>query len=193
MADQTGTMKLCCWEKNVDELKEYSTYDFRNSSVGTFRDEKTLTLRGNSSFPLRTNKDDNITTPQFDIKDVDISDVINDARIIGTQYCNLYWGCISCGSKLDSVEHEFYKCLKSHIVQERSNYKFQASCNILFASAGGHKLLKACTPVIKSLQGDSIDNQAEQSLLKTKHLMVVTYSERDDYIKSIVVSSNPVM
>ena len=130
----------------------------------------------------------------IEIKDEDNTDVINDARIIGTQYCNLYWGCISCGSKLDSaVEHEYCKCSKCHIVQERSNCEFQTSCNILFAAAGGHKLLKACTPVIKSLLGDSFHNQAEQSLLKIKDMMVVTYSKRDDYIKSIVIASNPVM
>uniref|UniRef100_A0A1X7U717 Replication protein A OB domain-containing protein n=1 Tax=Amphimedon queenslandica TaxID=400682 RepID=A0A1X7U717_AMPQE len=70
LADQTGTIKLCCW------------------------DEKTLTLRRNSSFTLTTNKDD-ITTPNFEIKDEDNTDIINDARIIGMQYCNLYWGCIS--------------------------------------------------------------------------------------------------
>ena len=83
--------------------------------------------------------------------------------------------------------------VNGHIVQERSNCEFQASCNILFAAAGGHKLLKTCTPVIKSLLGNSIDNQAEQSLLKIKDQMVVTYSKKDDYIKSIVISSNPVM
>uniref|UniRef100_A0A1X7V2P4 Uncharacterized protein n=1 Tax=Amphimedon queenslandica TaxID=400682 RepID=A0A1X7V2P4_AMPQE len=97
LANQTGTI-------NVDQLKDYSSYDFTNLSVGTFRNEKTLTLRGNSSFTLTPNKDDDITTPHFDIKDEDNSDIINDARIIGTQYCNLYWGCISCGSKLDSVD-----------------------------------------------------------------------------------------
>uniref|UniRef100_A0A1X7VAD8 Replication protein A OB domain-containing protein n=1 Tax=Amphimedon queenslandica TaxID=400682 RepID=A0A1X7VAD8_AMPQE len=24
LADQTGTIKLCCWEKNVDQLEQYS-------------------------------------------------------------------------------------------------------------------------------------------------------------------------
>uniref|UniRef100_A0A1X7TGM5 Uncharacterized protein n=1 Tax=Amphimedon queenslandica TaxID=400682 RepID=A0A1X7TGM5_AMPQE len=65
-------------------------------------DEKTLTLRGNNSFILTPDKDNN-TTPNFEIKDEDNTDFINDARIIGTQYCNLYWGCISCGRKLDLV------------------------------------------------------------------------------------------
>ena len=187
MADLTGTIKLCCWEKNVDQLEEYSSYEFKNLLVGTFRDEKTLTMRGNSSFTLTPNKDD--PTIHFEIKDEDNTEVINDARIIGTQYCNLYWGCINCGNKLDPVEYDYCKCLKCHIVQERANSEFQASCNILFAATGGHKLLKACTPVIKSLLGDSIDNQAEQSLLKIKEPMVVTYSKKDDYIKSIDVSS----
>ena len=63
LADQTGTIKLCCWEKNVGQLEEYSSYDFTNLFLGTFRDEKTLTLRGNSSFTLTPNKDDDITTP----------------------------------------------------------------------------------------------------------------------------------
>uniref|UniRef100_A0A1X7VAB4 Uncharacterized protein n=1 Tax=Amphimedon queenslandica TaxID=400682 RepID=A0A1X7VAB4_AMPQE len=81
--------------KNVDQLKDYSSYDFTNLSVGTFRDEKTLTLRGNSSFTLTPNKNDDTITLHFDIKDEDNSDIINDARIIGTHYCNLYWGCIS--------------------------------------------------------------------------------------------------
>ena len=49
LTDDTGTITLCCRDRNIDRVLESTWYRFTNLTVTIFREEKTLTLKQTSS------------------------------------------------------------------------------------------------------------------------------------------------
>ena len=87
LADYTGTITLCCWDRNKDRVLESTWYSFTNLSISSFRDEKTLTLKMSSSVSEVTRHVDDNTVKV--VEENDSVEVLNNAAIIGTQHFNL--------------------------------------------------------------------------------------------------------
>ena len=92
LADDTGTITLCCWDKNIDWVQVSTWYSLTNLGVGTFKDEKTLTLKSSSLVSEIMNVDDNAVQNAEEDGSIE---VLNNASIIGTQYFNVHFVCIN--------------------------------------------------------------------------------------------------
>ena len=77
LADDTVTITLCCWDRNIDRVLESTWYCFTNLSISSFRDEKTLTLKMSSSVSEVTRHVDDITVTV--VEENDSVEVLNNA------------------------------------------------------------------------------------------------------------------
>ena len=184
LADDTGTITLCCWDRNIDRVLESTWYSFTNLTVTSFREEKTLTLKQTSSVTeVSCHVDDNAVKVN---EEDDSVEVLNNATIIGTQHFNIHFSCVHCCSKLTTFEGAYSRCTKCDVLQSLSECLFEVSCNILVCAGNDKMLLKACTPIIVSLIGANVpfSSDMESQLLGLKD-MKVTYTSKDHYIKTI--------
>ena len=102
LADDTGTITLCCWDRNIDRVLESTWYSFTNLTVTSFREEKMLTLKQTCSITeVSCHIDDNAVKVN---EEDDSVEVLNNATIIGTQHFNIHFSCVHCSSKLTTFE-----------------------------------------------------------------------------------------
>ena len=193
LADDTGTITLCCWDRNIDCVLESTWYSFTNLSISSFRDEKTLTLKMSSSVSEVTRHVDDNTVKV--VEENDSVEVLNNAAIIGTQHFNLHFSCVNCSNKLTAMDSMYSRCTKCDTLQALADCQFEVSANLLFVAGDDKKMLKACTQIILRLVGAgvSFNNETECQLLGLKD-MKVTYTSKDHYIKTIDLEcSNPLV
>ncbi len=144
IADSTGEIPLSAWDVNVNKFEQSQIYFFRNLTVRTYRNKKSLTLTKQSSYT--------ITQTELLINDdTDPLQQFTNASIVGVQHFNSHYSCVNCSSRLVNTDNEYGRCSKCSILQSVSICKVDVSCNIFFQNNQNSILLKVSTGIIALL------------------------------------------
>ncbi len=177
IADSTGEIPLSAWDVNVNKFEQSQIYFFRNLTVRTYRNKKSLTLTKQSSYT--------ITQTELLINDdTDPLQQFTNASIVGVQHFNSHYSCVNCSSRLVNTDNEYGRCSKCSILQSVSICKVDVSCNIFFQNNQNSILLKVSTGIIAMILGQAV-KFTEVALLQTTSKINITYNEKGKYVTDI--------
>lgn len=170
LIDESGSITMSLWNKNVDKLKESCFYKFRNATVITFRNEKKLNYGYQSSHV----EDENITNIEEDVKPIQNDQV----ELIGIQSFSVHYWCIHCDSRLMIENQEMSCCEKCHLLQYVEHCQSQITCKVLFQiddESRRHILLDVCKVTFEALMKIASKNE-DTSIKSDSDYAVMTSS-----------------
>ena len=129
LQDESGTIDISIWNNNVDTFRKGDTYDFRNLTVNTFRNNKVLNFTNHSHIVKLENGSIDTSTSSADIPNIAPATI--EAALIGIQGFQIHVWCQYCDSKLE-FDDTISRCHKCHLLQLIGSCKYQVTTRIMF-------------------------------------------------------------
>lgn len=129
--DNTATMELALWNKNVDQLHESTSYDFKKLKVNTYRDIKVLNFTNDSSFLKLEKNFVNIPATVSNSKADQNGIHTIEAYLIGIQKFRIHVWCLQCNSSLPIDDESLtVECPECHLLQLVNYCTYQITSKI---------------------------------------------------------------